>query len=85
MAELEVRHVVDLPELPDDGFGDLTAAMPGRAAEQTRCAIEYPVAAGRRIVQALSADQHARVGVEVAIRRKRHPVIGESVRGVWHA
>ena len=84
MTELEVWHVVHLLELPGDGFGDLLAAMPGRAAEQTGCAVEHPVAAGRPIVQALRADQQARVGVEVAIRRKRHPVIGDSVRGVWH-
>ena len=64
-------------QLPADGLGDLPAAVAGGHAEQSRRRVDDLVAAIAPVIHALGADDHLRVGLELAVRRERHPVFVE--------
>ena len=74
VAHLERRRVVHDFELPRDRLGDLAAAVTGVHAPQARGAVEDLPAVRRLVVHARRARQHARLGLELAVRRERHPV-----------
>jgi hypothetical protein len=80
MAHLEGRRVVQLGGLFLDRLDDLRAAVAGIAAPQSGGAVEHLAAVGCRVVHVLGADQHARIGLELAVRRERHPESFEIVR-----
>lgn len=81
MAELERRRVVELRDLAAHGFDDFRAAVAEARAPEARQAVEDLAAFGVRVIRALARHDHARVGLELAVGRERHPVRVEP-RGV---
>jgi hypothetical protein len=73
MSHLERRRVLHRGELLADRLGDFLAAMAGVHAPQPRDAIEHLAAVVGPVVHALGARQQTRVGLELTIRRERHP------------
>ena len=72
MAHLERRRVVHLVELLGDRRLDLLAAVAGVDAPQARRAVDDLAAFRRPVVHALGLGQHARVLLELPVRRERH-------------
>src|SRR4029434_5415028 len=60
-----------------DGIGDLLAAMAGRDAEEPGRSIDDLVAAIVPEVHPFGANDHLWIVFEIAVRRKRHPVLVE--------
>ncbi len=92
MAELERRRVVECRELLRDGLDDLPPPVPGHHAPESRRAVEDLPAVVRPVVHALGAREQPRRGLELAIRRERHPEgfelltrrsIGQGHAGTW--
>ena len=75
-------HEVELAQLRADRVGDLLAAVAGGDAEQARRRVDDLVAAVVPVVHAFGAHDHLRIGLEVAVRRERHPVFVERDRFV---
>jgi hypothetical protein len=73
VPHLEGRGVLHRRNLLADRFADFTAAMTRIHAPQTRDGIEDLPAVGRPVVHALSLCQHPGIGLELAVRRERHP------------
>jgi hypothetical protein len=87
MAEVEGRGVVELAGLPANGLDDARAAVPGVDAPEPRRAVQDLSAVVGVVVHALRTRDDARVGLEPAVRRERHPEgveIGRGVAGVGH-
>ena len=73
MANLEGRRVIQGGDLLLDGFDNRLAIVTGIHTPQTGTAV-HDVAAGIvLVVHAISAHQHARCALEMAVSRKRHP------------
>ena len=77
MRAQEWRTEVELAQLPADGIRDLLATVPGGYAEQTAGSIDDLVAAIVPQPHALGANDHLGIGLELAVRRERHPVLVE--------
>ncbi len=73
MAHLEGRREIHPRRLGVDGLHDRRAAMAGIDAPQARCAVEHLTAVHRRVVHVLGGDEHARIALELPVRRERHP------------
>ena len=73
MAHLEGRRVVHLHELFGDRVGDLAAAVAGVHAPQAGDANEDFATVLGPVEHPLRSRQQARIGFELAVRRKRHP------------
>src|SRR6185437_8511313 len=74
------RREVQFAELPMYRFGDLLAAMARRDAKEARRRVDDLVAAVVVVVHAFGAYDDPRIGLEVAIRRERHPQLVEGNR-----
>ena len=77
MAHLERGRVIQRLKLPLHGLRDLFAAMPRVHAPKPGHAIENFAAIRARVVHPLGGNQNARMGLELAVRRERHPVGGK--------
>ena len=74
VAELEMRCVVIVQHLRVNGFGDFATTMPGRRAEQGRRSVDDLTALVVPHVHAFGLHHHARIGLEVSVGGKGHPV-----------
>ena len=74
VAELEMRCVVIVQHLRVNGFGDFATTMPGRRAEQGRRSVDDLTALVVPHVHAFGLHHHARIGLEIPIGGKGHPV-----------
>ncbi|MPM82164.1 hypothetical protein SDC9_129225 [bioreactor metagenome] len=74
VAELEGGRVVELERGFADGVGDLAAAVAQARAPQAREAVKNLAALVVTQIGAFGTDDHARIGLEVAVARERHPV-----------
>ena len=80
MAHLEGRGVVELADLRRNRLGDLLAAVAGIDAPQAGGAVQDLAAVVGSVVHVLGGDQQARLLLELAVRRERHPERFEVVR-----
>ena len=71
----EGHRVVERGELLVDRLGDLRAAMTRRDAKQTRRGIDHLIAIGLVEPHAFGPHEHARLLLELLVRRERHPVV----------
>lgn len=77
VPQLKSGGIVQLHRFTRDGLDDLFTAMPRIHTPQARRAIQDLSSIARGIVHASSADNHARVGLELLIGGKWHPQMGE--------
>lgn len=77
MAHLERRGIVEGGKLPLDRLGDLPAAVTGVAAPEPGRPVQHPVSIDVGVVHSLRRGQEARRGLELPVRRERHPEIFE--------
>ncbi len=84
MPVLEGRREIHLLDLTGDRLGDLAPAVAGIGAEQPRHRVEHLVAVMIRVIGALGAGEQAGIGLEMLVRRERHPLVFERIAGVLH-
>ena len=77
MAHLERCGVVEGLKLPLHGLRDFLAAMPGVDAPEPGHAVEDFAAIRARVMHPLGGNQNARMGLELPVRRERHPIGGK--------
>ncbi len=75
MAHLEGRRKVHGRDLAFNGLSDLLAAMTGIAAPKASRAIQNLMAVDIGVIHARSACEQAWGGLELAVRRERHPEV----------
>ena len=81
MAHLEGRREIHLLQRARHGLADLLAAVAGIHAPQAGDAVEDLATIGRPVVHALGVGKDARLGLEMAVGRERHPVRFELLAG----
>src|SRR5579864_1348409 len=90
MTELERRRVVERRDLLLDRLDDLAARVPEPAAPQAGEPVEDPLASAVGVIRAIGRHEHPRVGLELAVAGKRHPVrvepggVGLELLGILH-
>jgi hypothetical protein len=73
MAHLERGDEIEFGRLGLDRFDDPLLSVSGIDAPEPCHAVENPAAVLRDVVHAFGADEEARLGFELAIRRHRQP------------
>ncbi|VCU71771.1 hypothetical protein PIGHUM_03861 [Pigmentiphaga humi] len=73
MPHLERRRVIQRLHLAQHRLDDFLPAMAGIAAPQAGRSVQDPAAGGIAVVHAVGRHQQARRGLELPVRRKRHP------------
>src|SRR6185312_2924247 len=73
MRELEIRGVVEFARGALDRFGDRLAAMARVHAPKTSAGIEQFPARFIEVVHAVGTREHARLCLELPVRRERQP------------
>ena len=73
VAHLEHRREIHLGDLAADGLGNLATSVAGVHAPQSRRPVEHLPALGRPVVHALGFREQAGLGLELPVRRERHP------------